>query len=60
MNVHLKTELYFCSVDGCGRARGKGFRDDNCRRHLISVHGFSAEEARECVREQEREKRGRR
>ena len=34
----------------CRRSKGKGFiRIDNCRRHMRTVHGFSAEEARRCV-----------
>jgi hypothetical protein len=62
MNVHSRTEMYFCTVEGCERnkagveysqiCRGKekGFiRIDNCRRHLRTVHGFSAEEATRCV-----------
>jgi hypothetical protein len=62
MNVHSRTEMYFCSVEGCERSkagvgysqaqRGKGeafIRIDNCRRHLRTVHGFSAEEATRCV-----------
>lgn len=35
---------------------GQPFRNDNCRRHLIGIHGFSAEEARACVEGQESEK----
>jgi hypothetical protein len=66
MNVHSRTEIYFCSVEGCERSmegvgysqaqRGKReafIRIDNCRRHLRTVHGFSAEEARRCVVAQE-------
>ncbi|KAE9372565.1 hypothetical protein N431DRAFT_243588 [Stipitochalara longipes BDJ] len=56
INVHLKTKLYYCSVDGCERAlggKGKGFRNDNCRRHLVKVHGYTTEEAKACVNDQE-------
>ncbi|PMD30454.1 hypothetical protein L207DRAFT_592578 [Hyaloscypha variabilis F] len=58
LNVHLNTNVYYCSVKGCERGlggKGKGFRNDNCRRHLVKVHGFTAEEARRCVEKQEGE-----
>lgn len=62
MNIHSRTEIYFCSVEDCERSKAgvgysqvpsrkeKGFiRIDNCRRHLRTVHGLSAEEATRCV-----------
>jgi hypothetical protein len=61
INVHLTTERYYCSVNCCKRPagrEGKGFRDDNYKRHLILVHGFSDEEAKASLAGQE-SRRGR-
>jgi hypothetical protein len=68
INIHLRpdlrSEMYYCSVNGCGRSVGgvgQPFgRHDNFKRHLTGQHGFSDEEAQACVEAQKSEETRRR
>jgi hypothetical protein len=54
---HNNTEGYYCSMLACPRSLasgGKPFpRIENCRRHMVMVHKFSAEQARSCDMDEE-------
>jgi hypothetical protein len=57
---HSNTEGYYCSVLGCPRSSasgGKPFpRIENCRRHMMMVHKFTADQAKACDMDEETRK----
>lgn len=57
---HNNIEGYYCSVTTCVRSLasgGKSFsRIENCRRHMMMAHKFTAEQARICDMDEETRK----
>jgi hypothetical protein len=54
---HSNTEGYYCSVLGCPRSLASGGklfpRIENCKRHMMIVHKFTADQARACDMDEE-------